>query len=66
MIRLTALRQLIGDYGRVKEGQSFEASEETALYLESRGMAERYREPPLSADFMAKLANALPAKRARK
>lgn len=44
-VRLTALRPLYGDYGRVQAGQSFETDSETAESLEARGLAERYRQP---------------------
>ena len=45
MIKLTALKPLSGDYGRVRPGDAFEVSDEsTAESLESRGLAERYRE----------------------
>lgn len=44
MVKLTALRTLTGSYGTAHEGQSFEVSEEDAESLESRGLAERYRE----------------------
>ncbi len=44
-IKLTALRTITGAYGTAHEGQSFEVeSEEDAESLESRGLAERYRE----------------------
>ena len=44
MVKLTALRTITGAYGTAHEGQSFEVSEEDAVSLESRGLAERYRE----------------------
>ena len=40
---LIALRPLSGEFGIVIEDDVFEASEETAESLESRGLAERYR-----------------------
>jgi hypothetical protein len=64
MKRLVAHKQLFGDFGKVRRGEVFETDEETALALEARGLVSEYREPPLPADFMAKL-KALPAKRAR-
>ena len=51
-IKLTALRTLTGTYGTVHEGDSFVISEEAdAISLESRGLAERYREPGLKMRF---------------
>ena len=66
MRRLVAHKQLFGDYGAVRSGEVFETDAETALALEARGLVSEYREPSLPADFMAELAKALPAKRARK
>lgn len=42
-VKLTALRPLVGSYGHVFEGQSFQVSPEDAESLEARGLAERYR-----------------------
>jgi hypothetical protein len=42
---LEALRQLLGDWGNVAEGDLFNTDEETALNLESRGLAIRWRPP---------------------
>lgn len=43
---LIANRQLVGDFGDVQTGQTFQADEETALSLESRGLARRLAPPP--------------------
>ncbi len=42
-IRLKAIRQLCGDYGTVAPGQEFNADPDTALSLQSRGLAEEVR-----------------------
>lgn len=62
MIKLTALRPLTGDYGRVREGEAFEVPDEaTAESLEARGLAERYREakqtPPPANKMMPEPEN---------
>jgi hypothetical protein len=40
-VKLTAVRQLSGDYGVAKPGDHIEVSEEIAESLESRGLAVR-------------------------
>jgi hypothetical protein len=55
MAKLKALRPLCGDYGSVSEGQTFETDEKTALSLESRGLAERVREPSLVQRMIGKM-----------
>lgn len=51
MPRLTAIRQLCGNYSRnwpfgiIPPGAAFECDDETAESLESRGLAERFRPP---------------------
>lgn len=45
-VKLKALRQLVGDYGRISVGQVFETDEETAESLEARALAERYYDAP--------------------
>ena len=44
-MRLIAIRQLVGDYGRVADGQQFEAPEDVAKQLLARGLARR-ADPP--------------------
>ena len=45
MVKLKALRPLIGDYGSVAEGQQFETDDARALQLEARGLAAQARPP---------------------
>lgn len=55
MATLIALRQLTGRYSRARNsglvftapGEQFDTDEKTALALEARGLAVRYRLPPL-------------------
>lgn len=42
MVLLKALRPLTGDYGKVSPGEIFEAEDDVAVSLESRGLAERF------------------------
>jgi hypothetical protein len=44
-MKLVALRQLTGDYGRVDAGQTFEAPADIAEQLLARGLA-RSADPP--------------------
>lgn len=44
-MKLIAIRQLVGDYGRVDAGQQFEVSDDIARELLSRGLA-RHALPP--------------------
>ena len=57
MAKLIALRPLFGDYGRKHPGETFEADEQTALSLESRGLAERQRDAGLLAKMLARYEN---------
>ena len=59
MPKLVALRPLFGDYGRKHPGQTFEVDEQTALSLESRGLAERQRDVGLLAKMFARYENKL-------
>lgn len=45
MVKLKALRPLIGDYGSVAEGQQFETDDARALQLEARGLVVQARPP---------------------
>lgn len=45
MVYLVANRQLFGDWGNVPQNGMFQTDEETALNLESRGLAYRWRPP---------------------
>ncbi len=42
-VTLIAHRSLVGSYGRVTAGDTFQTDEETALSLEGRGLAGRLR-----------------------
>lgn len=42
---MVAIRQLVGDWGNVDADQTFSTDEQTALSLESRGLATRWRPP---------------------
>jgi hypothetical protein len=44
-MKLIAIRQLVGDYGRVDAGQTFEASADIAEQLLARGLV-RHALPP--------------------
>jgi len=45
--RLIAMRDLVGDYGRVSPGQQFLTDEKTAEALEARGLVRRdFSKPP--------------------
>lgn len=57
MPKLIALRPLSGDYGTVHPGQSFVCDEQTALSLESRGLAERVRESGFIAKMLSRTEN---------
>lgn len=54
MPKLRAHIQLCGDYGAVHAGDIFTASERVAVSLESRGLAQRYYECPIS-DVLAEI-----------
>lgn len=57
MPKLVALRPLYGDYGAKHPGDAFEVDEQTALSLESRGLAERQRDPSLFAKMLTRYEN---------
>lgn len=60
MPRLRAIRPVACDAGRIKQGEVFDADPETALHLESIGLAERVYEPPAPA--VAGILDAIRAK----
>lgn len=45
MVKLMALRDIYGSYGNKNAGEVFETDDETALSLETRGLAQRHHEP---------------------
>lgn len=49
MPTLIANRQLVGDWGNTPPNGMFETDEETALSLESRGLATRWKPPQRKA-----------------
>jgi hypothetical protein len=48
MPTLIALRQLVGEWGNANANETFSTDEESALSLESRGLAVRWKPPKVN------------------